>query len=97
MELREGACSCRAGPLTRANNEHTFLLHTATPPHIPTVSGPDDVSNFDSFEPCKDDDLRYPDFPSRSREFSGKSLPFVGFTFSGVGSSEVTSKDLTDR
>lgn len=64
-----------------------------TPPHIPTVSGSDDVSNFDVFEPCKDSDLRYPDIPSKSAGFSGRSLPFVGFTFTGP----ITSADFTDR
>lgn len=63
------------------------------PPHIPTVSGPEDVSNFDVFEPRKDDDLRYPDIPSRTTGFLGKSLPFIGFTFNGTTSSE----DYTDR
>ena len=53
----------------------------ATPPHIPTLSGPEDVSNFDKFEPIKDDGLKYPDLPNRSTGFSGRSLPFVGFTF----------------
>ena len=64
-----------------------------TPPHIPTVSGADDVSNFDVFEPCKDNDLRYPDMPSKSAGFSGRSLPFVGFTFTGP----ITSADFTDK
>jgi hypothetical protein len=45
------------------------------------VSSADDMSNFDAFEPKKDD-LRFPDLSSKNlRSFSGKSLPFVGFTF----------------
>ena len=73
----------------------TLFHHSplATPPHIPSVSGPDDVSNFDVFEPLKDDGLKYPDLPSRSTGFVGKSLPFVGFTFSGT----ITSDDFADR
>lgn len=73
-----------------------FFFFSATPPYIPTVTGPDDVSNFDVFEPQKDNDLRYPDLPSRTATttgFSGKALPFVGFTFSG----SVISEEFTDR
>ena len=54
----------------------------ATPPYIPRVTQPDDVSNFDTFDPLKDDDLKYPaEFQSRKSGFSGRSLPFIGFTF----------------
>ena len=65
----------------------------ATPPHIPTLSGPDDVSNFDVFEPCKDDSFKYPDLPSKSTGFVGRSLPFIGFTFTAP----ISSEDFTDR
>lgn len=64
---------------------------SAIPPFIPSVSSPDDTSNFDVFEPQKED--RYVDFPSRDRGFSGKTLPFVGFTFTRYNS---TPLDLTD-
>jgi len=53
----------------------------ATPPHIPRVTQPDDVSNFDTFEPVKDEDLKYPEFQNKKSGFSGRSLPFIGFTF----------------
>lgn len=67
------------------------LLNT-TPPHIPTVSGPDDVSNFDVFEPRNDNDLRHPDLPTKCTGFSGRSLPFIGFTYTSM----VVPKDFTD-
>ena len=58
-----------------------FPFSAGVPPHVPLVSSADDMSNFDSFEPEKDD-LRFPDLSSKNlRGFSGKSLPFVGFTF----------------
>lgn len=69
------------------------ICFIATPPHIPTVSGPEDTSNFDVFEVSMEDDLKYPDLPSKSAGFSGKSLPFVGFTYSDL----VPSEDFTDR
>ena len=58
-----------------------FHSPLAVPPYVPLVSSADDMSNFDEFEPEKDD-LRHPDLSSKNqRSFSGKSLPFVGFTF----------------
>ena len=58
-----------------------FPPSPAIPPHVPLVSSADDMSNFDKFEPEKDN-LRFPDLSSKNqRSFSGKSLPFVGFTF----------------
>ena len=56
-------------------------IFPAIPPHIPKVVQPDDVSNFDVFEPLKDADLKYPDFPGKKSGFSGRTLPFIGFTF----------------
>lgn len=52
---------------------------SATPPFIPTISSKDDTSNFDDFERG----APTPDLESNRRrgDFSGKDLPFVGFTF----------------
>ena len=66
---------------TLNNYVYTSPVSVGIPPHVPLVSSADDMSNFDKFEPEKDD-LRFPDLPSKNlRSFSGKSLPFVGFTF----------------
>ena len=55
------------------------LIIAATPPFIPTVNGKDDTSNFDEFE--KERDPPYYDGFRTRREFSGKDLPFLGFTY----------------
>ncbi|GFQ90531.1 hypothetical protein TNCT_154441 [Trichonephila clavata] len=53
------------------------IRHTA-PPFVPTVSGVDDTSNFDDFEP----EIRiFMSELKNKKEFSGKSLPFIGFTY----------------
>ncbi|ELU13656.1 hypothetical protein CAPTEDRAFT_83521, partial [Capitella teleta] len=55
-------------------------IRQSVPPFIPTITGSDDTSNFDEFEPKKPkfvmDDLH-----NSGSGFSGKDLPFVGFTF----------------
>ena len=61
---------------------HVMSPPPGAPPHVPLVSSSDDMSNFDTFEPLKENNLRYPNLPSKNQKtFSGKSLPFVGFTF----------------
>ncbi|KAK7479958.1 hypothetical protein BaRGS_00028785 [Batillaria attramentaria] len=50
------------------------------PPFVPSISSLDDTSNFDEVEkpkppPCLDS------FQPSSRSFTGRNLPFVGFTF----------------
>ncbi|XP_074643974.1 citron rho-interacting kinase-like [Tubulanus polymorphus] len=50
-----------------------------TPPFIPTVTSQYDTSNFDEFEVQKPE-VRL-DMLSNNREFSGRDLPFIGFTF----------------
>ena len=55
-------------------------LATEQPPFIPTVTGVDDTSNFDEFDPVEE----HPTFGSKApvkKAFSSKDLPFVGFTF----------------
>ncbi|XP_028400493.1 citron Rho-interacting kinase-like isoform X3 [Dendronephthya gigantea] len=55
-------------------------LATEQPPYIPTIAGVDDTSNFDEFDPEEDQ----PTFGSKTpmkKAFSGKNLPFIGFTF----------------
>ncbi|XP_035226847.1 citron Rho-interacting kinase-like [Stegodyphus dumicola] len=53
------------------------IRHTA-PPFVPNVSSVDDTSNFDDFEPENRPSIG--DLKSK-REFSGKNLPFIGFTY----------------
>jgi citron Rho-interacting kinase len=62
------------------------------PPFIPTITSNDDTSNFDEFEPKKKPVL---DKLSKSNDgFSGKDLPFVGFTFT-KGLFEAESRTLS--
>ena len=49
------------------------------PPFVPHVSSLDDTSNFEEFEK-KRYQPSFEDF-NTSKEFSGKDLPFVGFTY----------------
>lgn len=66
---------------------HTFFsavdwngLRQMVPPYVPVVTSLDDTSNFDDFS----DDAIPPPTPRtpRAKEaFSGKNLPFIGFTF----------------
>ena len=60
------------------------------PPFIPTITGPDDTSNFDSFDPLQDDS--FSTGAKRSTGFSGRSLPFVGFTYTGIRSCDSSSR-----
>ena len=65
--------------------EDLVLSLPVLPPYIPSVAGPDDTSNFDVLEPQKEERLQ--DFLSRDQgESSGKTLPFVGFTFTRYSS-----------
>lgn len=66
-----------------------YSIHTIVmPPYIPAVKGPDDMSNFDNFEPIQDP----LDGPVKSsRVFTGRNLPFVGFTY--MKCSNTTSND----
>lgn len=56
------------------------LLFAEAPPFVPTLSSSDDTSNFIDAERKKST----PQLESKDhrREFSGKHLPFIGFTFS---------------
>ena len=64
------------------------------PPFVPHLSSLDDTSNFEEFERIKYrpafDEYNY------TRDFSGKDLPFVGFTFVKGGKDE-DSKRYKDR
>lgn len=55
------------------------MFVSETPPFVPHLASLDDTSNFEEFEKIKHpvslEDSRSP------REFTGKDLPFVGFTF----------------
>ena len=54
---------------------------SAMPPYIPSISSLDDTSNFDEVEKAKPPP-NLDSFQPNPRDFSGRHLPFVGFTFS---------------
>ncbi|XP_013411318.1 citron Rho-interacting kinase [Lingula anatina] len=54
-------------------------IRQTKPPFIPTVNSLDDTSNFDEFDKIPEEPS-IDDFKTR-REFSGKDLPFIGFTY----------------
>ncbi|KAK7069746.1 hypothetical protein SK128_005129, partial [Halocaridina rubra] len=67
--------------------QHKFFLHVnwndlrnLQPPFVPVVNSVDDTSNFEEFE----NEKRLPDVDAfRTRQgFTGKNLPFLGFTYS---------------
>lgn len=51
-----------------------------TPPFIPPITGQDDTSNFDEFDPEEETPTFGGKTPMKN-SFSGNDLPFVGFTF----------------
>lgn len=83
-----------SGLLSEANSrltydhliKHSFFvdvdwlsLRDIVPPHVPVVNGEDDTSNFFEFERVQPGPS-IENFKSH-KEFSGRNLPFVGFTF----------------
>ncbi|KAL4223686.1 hypothetical protein ACF0H5_017154 [Mactra antiquata] len=54
-------------------------LREVKPPFVPQLQGLDDTSNFEEFEKIKHSPS-YDDY-KKEQEFSGKDLPFVGFTY----------------
>lgn len=61
------------------NQLELYIVISVKPPFVPHLSSLDDTSNFEEFEK-----KRYqPSFDdyNTSKEFSGKDLPFVGFTY----------------
>ncbi|XP_071962561.1 citron rho-interacting kinase-like [Antedon mediterranea] len=54
-------------------------LRKTVPPFVPTVNSVDDTSNFDEFDPAAPS-INVDSF-MKKKEFTGKDLPFVGFTF----------------
>lgn len=68
------------------------------PPIIPTVSGEDDISNFEDFHKKKKGTyVKKPQITSikKTNEFSGENLPFLGYSF--VKQDHENSKDLDDN
>jgi len=59
---------------------------SAIPPIIPCVTSDDDTSNFDDFEKVKSVHFA-PTSYERNTGFTGKDLPFIGFTFTRTVSS----------
>lgn len=51
------------------------------PPFVPAIRGPDDMSYFEKFESKEDDSADLVSSLKNTRGFTGKDLPFVGFTF----------------
>ncbi|UYV61320.1 CIT, partial [Cordylochernes scorpioides] len=62
------------------NNIMNFKVNQSieVPPYVPILKGEDDTSYFDEFEP----EPSSPTLEIPKKEFSGKQLPFIGFTFS---------------
>jgi len=57
-------------------------VFSATPPFIPRVTSDDDTSNFEDFEKVKS--VKFAASAAavdRNTGFTGKDLPFIGFTF----------------
>lgn len=56
-----------------------FPFLAAAPPFVPVVNGLDDTSNFEEFE----NERRMPSVDAFCvpQSFTGKNLPFVGFTY----------------
>ncbi|CAH3013773.1 unnamed protein product [Porites evermanni] len=60
-------------------------LQDTVPPYVPNLDGAADVSHFDEFEPESPDPIFHLEKYRSAHEdkgFTGKDLPFVGFTFS---------------
>ena len=56
-------------------------LYAVPPPLVPQTSGQDDTSNFEPPEPSNRSGLPADRHGNRATGFSGKDLPFIGFTF----------------
>ncbi|GLH00471.1 Serine/threonine-protein kinase Genghis Khan [Gryllus bimaculatus] len=71
-------------------------LRDSVPPFVPVVNSEDDTSNFEEFE----QEPRTPsieNFKSR-REFSGKDLPFIGFTYTHDAShTQLLSSSVSEK
>eukprot|EP01135_Chromosphaera_perkinsii_P011374 Nk52_evm19s2391 gene=Nk52_evmTU19s2391 len=73
-EMRPKVIDIKAHPFFSGFDWDNIRLSVS--PYIPSLSGLDDTSNFDDFRPkSRDIDI------NRSSAFSGKQLPFIGFTF----------------
>ncbi|XP_022780494.1 citron Rho-interacting kinase-like [Stylophora pistillata] len=60
-------------------------LQETVPPYVPNLDGAADTSHFDEFEPESPDVIAHLEkynLTNDSKGFTGKDLPFVGFTFS---------------
>lgn len=60
-------------------------LQETVPPYVPNLDGAADTSHFDEFEPESPDPVAHLEkysLASEEKGFTGKDLPFVGFTFS---------------
>lgn len=69
-----------------SRDENVFCVAVlAVPPYVPSLDGAADTSHFDEFEPESPDPVSHLEKYSLAQEgkgFSGRDLPFVGFTFS---------------
>ncbi|XP_053375258.1 citron Rho-interacting kinase-like [Mercenaria mercenaria] len=70
-------------------------IRKETAPFVPHLESLDDTSNFEEFEKIKHPPVL--DDHTHDREFSGKDLPFVGFTYAGRKSTDIKkSKNSID-
>ncbi|KAK6619877.1 hypothetical protein RUM44_006277 [Polyplax serrata] len=79
--------------------KHSFFRETSwsdirneVPPFVPSCTSPDDISNF--IEISRKKPTPRIEIKNCKKEFSGKQLPFIGFTFSHIP--DVSDKKLND-
>ena len=64
---------------------YLFIVSPVAPPFVPVIKGPTDTSNFDSFDPV-DDSADTNTTHKSSRSFTGRNLPFIGFSYTNWSS-----------
>ena len=74
--------NCSEGGVSFVSNVICCTFFPAIPPFIPHVTSDDDTSNFDDFEKVKSVHFSTASSYERNTGFTGKDLPFIGFTFS---------------
>lgn len=72
------------------------ISYLVVPPYVPSLSGTDDLSNFDNFDDDNDDSDVIPPTEKNPRSFMGKDLPFVGFSFMGWSESQALDNTINE-
>ena len=67
---------------------------SVVPPYVPSLTGTDDLSNFDNFDDDNDESDVIPPAGKNPRSFVGKDLPFVGFSFMGWSESQALGNTI---